>query len=289
LVSAAALYARSVITTVRSTEAWFNAEITALRAPIAGEVRIEGVVLGQPMRKGQTLFTIENSRFGNEQVMSQMNWISDLADRLKAESQEAEIRYEKQAEITRLHEKMFADQVLPRLDLLEQQNTLALYGAVMTNKFVLEKKAAGRVEELSRQVELQRSATIQMPFDGAAWSMPAREGGQVAAHEKVIEVIDARRVWVDAFFHERHGAKLSVGREVQVQTEEGKLLGRGIIESIRGGVGRIPLEGALAVLPNEFRRNRVAVHVRLESEAPFNAGQFFGVGRSVIVTLGTHE
>lgn len=289
LVSCAVMYARTALITARSEQAYINAEITGLRAPIAGQVRLEPIASGRTIRAGAALFSIENARFGNEQAVSQLNFVTELADRLQAESEEAAVRLERQEEVTRLHGKMFAEQILSRLELIEEQSKLALARTILTNKLALAKKAAERVSELTRQVQLQHNAIVTMPFDGLAWTVPAKNGAQLALNETVIEVFNPSRIWVDAYFNDRHANKLLVGREVTVETQQGELISRGRVEFVRAGVGRIPFDGVTAVSPSEYAPRRIAVRVRLESGVPFAASQFFGLGRNVVVRVNSHE
>ena len=289
IITTAAVYTRNSLTTARSAQAYINGEITALRAPIAGQIRLEALDAGRVLRAGTRLFQIENARFGNEQALSQLNWVTELAQRLRAESEEAAVRYQQQEQVLRVHERMFAEMIIPRLELVEEQNKFALAGTIMTNKFALAQKAEERVAELKRQAELQENALVTMPFDGAAWAIPARHGSQAALHETVLEVINPQRVWVDAFFHECHTDKLAIGSVVTVSAPDGAAIGRGVVESVRGGVGRIPFDGVVAVASDNHSQKRVAVRVRLDSENPFDASQFFGVGRNVVVTTASHE
>ncbi|MGZ8921682.1 MAG: efflux RND transporter periplasmic adaptor subunit, partial [Limisphaerales bacterium] len=217
LVTSAIAYTRTALTTVRSEEAYINGEITALRAPIAGEVRRHAFTPGTLLPVG-TVFFVENPRYGNEQALSQLNFVTELAQRLRSEAEEATVRHAQQEHLTQLHERMYGEQIIPRLELLEEQMKLQVAGTVMTNKLTLAKKAEERVAELNRQVKLQQSAAVNMPFDGVVWSSPAKDGAQVAAHETVAEVIDPKRIWVDASFHERHAGKLEIGCVVNIQT-----------------------------------------------------------------------
>lgn len=289
LVASAAMYARMALTTTRSDHAYINAEIIALRAPIAGQVRMESFGAGETIRAASPLFMIENARFGNEQAVAQLNWASESAERLRAEADEAAVRLRHQEEVTRLHEKMFAEQIIPRMQLLEEQARRHLNAAVLSNKVALAQKAAQRAAQLTKQAELQQAAAVTMPFDGVLWASPARNGSQIAVNEPVVEVVNPRQMWIDAYFRERHAGKLQVGAEVQIQTAAGESLGRGMIESVRAGVGRIPFERVAAVSPVEYFAQQIAVRVRLNASMPFDASEFFGVGRSVVVTLNSHE
>ncbi|HUS35109.1 MAG TPA: HlyD family efflux transporter periplasmic adaptor subunit [Verrucomicrobiae bacterium] len=289
LVSCAAVYARAVFTTARSEVAFVNAEIVAFRAPIAGQIRLGSFDSGRAIKAGSELFSVENARFGNEQAVAQLNWAKDSAERLQAESEEAAVRLRHQEDVTRLNEKMFAEQILPRMQLIEEQAKRDLARTILSNKIALANKAAARVAELTKQVELQQTATVTIPFDGIAWTAPAKTGSRIAFNEPVVEVIDPSKMWVEAYFAGRHASKLKAGAEVTVTTGGGELKTRGRIESARAGVGRIAFEGVAAISPSDYIAQKIAVRVRLDSRMPFEASEFYGVGRNVIVTLKADE
>jgi len=288
LLCAGLLYTRMLTMTAISDQAYINAEITELRAPIAGHLRLEPLGAGKPLSAGVPLFRVENPRFGNEQAAAQLNWVKELAERLHAETEEAAIHLQQQEAVYQLHERLHAEQLMSRLAFLDEQTKLALARAVMTNKQARAAQAEERSRELERQVDLQKDALVCMPFDGVVWAKPARNG-QVSANEVALQVIDPKHIWIDAFFHERHAGKFASGTPVSVRSLDGEGVWRGTVESVRGGVGRIPYEGVAAVSPGDYTRRRIAVRVRMESENPFDASQFFGVGRSVVVTLLAHE
>jgi multidrug resistance efflux pump len=289
LLSSAVVYTRTTLTTATSEQAYINGEITALRAPIAGQLRLEPMDSGRLLPAGAVLFHVENSRFGNQEAASQLNWVTELAGRLTAERDEAAVRSRQQEEVYRLNQKLFEEKLISRLALLEEETKLALARTVMTNKETLAAQAQDRCRDVKRQVELQKAAIVTMPFEGAAWAVSAKNGAEVSTHETVVEVIDPKRIWVDAFFQERHAQKLAVRSRVTVRALDGSMRCGGTVEWIRGGVGRIPSEGAAAVSAGDYTRRRVAVRVRLDGDCTFEASEFFGVGRSVVVTVGPHE
>jgi multidrug resistance efflux pump len=287
LLSSAAFYTRQTVDQAASEQAYINGEITALRAPISGQLQI-ATSPGRVVRAGETLFSVENTRFGNQEVSSQLNWATETAERLAGESEEAALRFKQQQEVFRIHEKLFEEQVLSRLGLLEEQTRLEVARAVMTNKQALSAQAQTRCLKIKGQVDLQRIGVVDTPFDGVAWAVPAKHGAEVSTRETVVEVLDPKRIWVDAFFAEKNIQKLAVGTRVQVKSLDGALHCGGTIQWVRAGVGRIASEGNAAVNPGEYTKRRVTVRVRLDSISAFNSSEFYGVGRNVIVTT-SHE
>jgi multidrug resistance efflux pump len=285
----AGTYVRHVVTSAISDQAYINAEITVLRAPIEGQLRLEAFQPGAMISQGTSVFRVENPRFGNQEVNGQLNWVRELTERLQAEADEAAVRCQQQEQVYRLHEKLHRDKLIPDLEFFEEQTKVAASRSVLTNKLIQARQAAARAREVEAQVELQKQAVVNMPCDGVVWMAPAKPGVQVAAHEPVLQVIDPRRIWVDAFFHERKADKLRPGVAVVMRAVDGVQTWHGRVESVRAGVGRIAYDNFPAGLPGEYVGRRVAVRVTMESKNPFDASQFFGVGRSVVVSLADHE
>jgi membrane fusion protein, multidrug efflux system len=289
LLTAAAFYAQFTLTNVASDQAYISAEIISVRAPIAGQVSFQPVAPGAVVSSGTTLFHLENPRFGNQEVMTQLNWIKELVERLQVETDEAIVRHKQQEQIFRHHEALFKEQLISRLAYLDEETKFALALTARTNKQAQLHQALARAREVERQVDLQKEATVTMPVDGVVWNLPQQNGGHVPPGETVMQIIDPKRIWVDALFAEKHADKLQVGTQVAIRTRDGKQSWTGRVESIRGGTGRVAQESIATAGFGEFARRRVAVRVKMESAKPFDAAEFYGVGRSVIVSLNSHE
>ena len=277
------------LTEVRSDQAFLNAPITALRASIGGQLQMGPWEPGAAVRCGQPLFRVENPRFGNLEALSQLNWIQELVDRLRVESTEAELRHARQEQIFQHHAALFREKLVSRLEYLEEESKAALCQSTMTQKREQLRAAEARRREADRHLALQKQAVTTMPFDGVVWAVRAQQGGEVSAQETVLQVLDPKRAWVDAFLHEKHADKFEAGTAVLIRTVDGRETWRGRVDSVRAGVGRLDPESGVAVPAGDLSRRRIAVRVKLESPPPFNASQFFGVGRSVVVSLADHE
>lgn len=276
-------------TKVESDYAYINAPITTLRAPIPGQLQIESLEPGTTLAAGRLLFRVENPRFGNLEAMSQLNWFNELADRLRSEIADAELRHTRQDEIFKHHAALFEKQLISRVAFLEEETRVALSRSAVMQKQQQLRSAEARGREIEQHLALQKEATVTMPFDGVVWAVRSQPGSQIAAQEPVLHVIDPARTWVDAFVHEKHADKFSVGTEVLIRAVDGNEQWRGRVESVRAGVGRIDPESSVAVPPGELSRRRVAVRVKPDVPPPFSAAQFLGVGRSVVVSLPSHD
>jgi len=288
------MYAASILllrqaTTVSSDQAYINGSITTLRAPIGGELDLREWEPGTAASAGEKLFRVANPRFGNVEAMAQLTWIQELVERLRADAAEADLRFAKQSELFKHHEALFQKNVISRVVLLEEETKVELCRITMTHRKDQLRAAEARRADIERQVALQKEAVVAMPFDGVVWSVRGQNGTQVGAQESVINVLDPKRVWVDAFLHEKHAGKLRVGSPVVVRAVDGAQSWPGRVESIRAGAGRVDPEQYVAVPAADLARRRIAVRVRLEAANPFGASEFFGVGRSVKVTVPNHE
>lgn len=285
----AAQWARQSLTEVKSEQAFINASVMPMRAQIPGQLCMGSLEPGSVAVSGQEVFRIENPRFGNVEAMTQLNWIQELVERLRAELTEAELRYAKQLEIFRHHESLFGQKLIARLEYVEEERKVVLCQAALESTKRQTRAAEVRQQEVERHLDLQRHAAATIPFDGVIWSVHTHPGSQVAAHELVLQIINPKRIWVDAFIKEKHADRFQVGTPVLIHTADGKESWRGRVDSIRAGVGRVDVESPVALPPGDLARRRLAVRISMDSLPPFSAGQFYGVGRSVIVSLPPHE
>jgi len=145
--------------------------------------------------------------------------------------------------------------------------------------------AEQRCAALEKQVAAIKESSVAAPFDGVVWAASQQEGALVQQNETVFQLINSKRLWVDAFLPERHAAKFQVGRSVKVRLVDGGQLLEGCVESVRAGVGRIPVGNTAVAAAGEFTQRRIAVRVRINSQNPFTASEFYGVGRSVTLEM----
>lgn len=285
IVAGAASYVMHITTSATSDQAYINAEVVMLRAPIEGELKLDQRSPGTMISQGTPVFTIQNSRFGNQEASAQLNALQELTERLQAEADEAAVVCLHQESVCKLHEKLHAEKVISDLQLSEEQTKLAVARTALTNRQLQARQAAARASSIQHQVELQKEAIVKMPFNGVVWAVPSKAGAQVAAHDPVLQVIDPKRIWVDAFFREKHANKIHQGALVTIRALDGNETWQGRVESIRAGIGRIAYENFTAALPVDYTTCRIAVRIAIDLNNPYDASQFFGVGRSVLVSL----
>jgi multidrug resistance efflux pump len=273
------------LTVVVSDHAYINADIVSMRAPIGGDVEMGGLAPGAPVSAGAALFHIHNPRFANSEVASELNRMQELVERLSVELDEAEVRLAKGREIFKHAIALNREKLIPPVQFLEEESKLEVLEVTGQRKREQLELTKARRDAIEKQVALMKETTLNAAFDGAVWAAPMPDGSRVERNEAVLQLVDPKRVWVDAFVSERHAEKFRVGMPVQVRLLDGGRTLHGRVEAVRAGVGRIACGNAAAVAPGEFTRRRVAVRVALEAENPFPAAEFFGVGRSVTIEL----
>ena len=70
------------MTVVVSEQAYINAEIVSVRAPIAGELQTQGIESGQEVSAGTPLFRISNPRFADTMIASELSRMQELVDQI---------------------------------------------------------------------------------------------------------------------------------------------------------------------------------------------------------------
>lgn len=281
----AAVWTRSFLTSVESEQAVINAEIMQIRAPIAGILEIESVRPGMFLEKGARLFTITNPRFGDRETVAQFNSLQNLVETIESELTGArhnvEVAELAAARTHRLHQA----QLIARVEMEQGAKNLDIAKRVVAAKAEQLARSRERAAEMAQQMAMQKASSITLPEDGLVWSISGKTGESVESNQMVMEIINPSRIWVDAFFAERHIADLRPGLPAVIRSLDGSAAWHGELESIRAGVGRLSYDTSVAVPPPEMAKRQIAVRVEGGWNRPFSEVEFFGVGRSVAVTF----
>jgi multidrug resistance efflux pump len=273
------------VTVVAADQAYINAEIISVRAPIGGELHTTALEPGTPVTAGAPLLRVENPRFADTHIASELGRMQEMIERLRVECEEAEARLPKLEEIFKHATAMRGEKLMSPVQFMEEEAKLAVTRVTVSRKREQLQLAEQRCAALEEQVAAIRESSVAAPFDGAVWAASQHEGALVQQNESVVQLINAKRLWVDAFLPERHAAKFQVGMSVKVRLVDGGQVLEGCVESIRAGVGRVPFGNTAVAAFGEFTQRRIAVRVQIKSENPFTASEFYGVGRSVTLEI----
>ena len=280
---AVAMWLKNILTSLESEQAVINAEIIQIRTPITGVLEIDDVRPGMLLPKGQPLFKIENPRFGDRETVAQFNTLQTQVESLRAElasvRRELEVAGVEQERARRLYKA----EVIARVEKELAETRFVTLRKLEDVKIEQLARTAKRAQEMEAQMKMQKEAVVTMPTDGLIWSITGKSGEQANSNALVMEVINPSRIWVDAFFAERHAKELKPGLRAAIRSLDSTASWRGHLESIRAGVGRIAYDTTVAIPPPEMAKRQIAVRVDVDWEPPFSAAEFFGVGRSVEV------
>ena len=255
-----------------------------MRAPIGGELHT-ALEAGAEVAAGAPLLRVENPRFANTEIASEQGRMQEMIERLRVECEEIEARLPKLEEIFKHATAMRGEKLMSPVQFMEEEARLAVARVSLEKKREQLQLAEQRCAALAKQVAAIKESSVAAPFEGVVWSASQQDGALVQANESVFQLVNSKRLWVDAFLPERHAAKFQVGMSVKVRLVDGGQVLQGCVESVRAGVGRIPFGNTAVVPAGEFTQRRIAVRVRIASENPFTASEFYGVGRSVSLEM----
>jgi multidrug resistance efflux pump len=152
--------------------------------------------------------------------------------------------------------------------------------------------AASQEEAGTLQAELQqqRRARLLAPVDGAVWAIDANGGDSVGQNGAVLQIIDCRAPWVDAFLKESEVDRVQPGQKVRVKALQSGAQWTGEVDTVRSGTGRVSIGQYVVDPPPEVMRRQLPVRVatariRIDWPQPLSPRDFCGAGASVSVHL----
>lgn len=281
----ASAWLHNSLTSLRSEQAVINAEIVELRTPIVGELQIHDIRPGMVVKAGDPLFQIVNPRFGDSESVAQYNGLQNLVETERSELLGAQQNLDLTKVESERADRLYSSQVISRIE-VEQ----AHYRRDAATQSIEEKKqqvqrSEQRAAEMKKQMDLRKDSVVTAPIDGIVWSVAAKAGEQMDSNKLVMQIVNPSRIWVDAFFAERHVKSLHPGLPGVIRSLDGTASWRGSLQTIRAGVGRFAFDTNVAVPPPEMVKRQIAVRVAPDWDKPFGPTEFYGVGRSVEVTF----
>jgi multidrug resistance efflux pump len=280
-----ASWLRNNFMALRSEQAVINAEIMQLRSPIDGILEMGSARPGTLLKKGDVVFTVVNPRFGDRESVSQYNGLQNMVENIRSELLGAgHTRDLAQIDVDHAN-RLYALKLIPRIEMEQANAKLEIAKNLVEDRQKLLGRSMQRAEEMGRQMELQKQSEVRMPEDGLVWSIEGKSGELMENNKLVMEVINPSRMWVDAFFSERHAHELKTGLPASIRSLDSQLQWPGHLQSIRAGVGRLSYDTTVAVPPPEMAKRQIGVRIEAEWAQPFGPSEFFGVGRSVEVSF----
>jgi HlyD family secretion protein len=231
---------RSLVSTNGKIEPVSNFEA---HAPVSTSVRRVFVKEGDAVRKGELLLVLDDADARAQAARAQTQLRAAQADLSAAErggTQEEVLSLEAQL-VKAGADRDSAQRNLEALNKLEQQgaasagevreaeNALARADAQLTflrrkqtkrySNAELARVAAQRTEAQAAYDAAQdvlSKSNVRAPFEGIVYSLPAKQGGFVAAGDLLLQVADLRKVLVRAFVDEPDVARLAPGDPMEI-------------------------------------------------------------------------
>ncbi|MGB6385924.1 MAG: efflux RND transporter periplasmic adaptor subunit [Terriglobales bacterium] len=231
---------RSLVSTNGKIEPVNNFEA---HAPVATSVRRVFVKEGDSVKKGQLLVILDDADARAQAARAQTQLKAAQADLSAAErggSQEELLAL--QAQLVKAGaDRDSAQRNLDALKKLEQQGAAsagevrtaqdALASADAQLNFLRQKQTKRYSNAELAHVDAQRvdaqatfdaaqdvlaKSNVRAPFDGIVYSLPAKQGGFVAAGDLLLQVADLRKVLVRTFVDEPDVGRLAVGDPIEI-------------------------------------------------------------------------
>lgn len=279
------MWVRDYLSSLASEQAVINAQVLQIRTPIGGQLEFADIRPGTFVKKGEVLLKVVNSRFGDRVSAAQANSLELHVEELQNEAVSA--RYTRDVDrVTRdQYRRLHASGAISRMEVMKAESRYDMAVELATSKEEQLIQARRRSEEMAQQSMLQKESVITMPTDGVIWAVAGKPGEQVEPNHLVMEIINPANIWVDAFFAERHAGELRPGQPVTIHSLDGTESWKGVLESVRAGVGRMIVDNSVAVPPPETVKRQIAVRVTTAWTGSFDPVAFCGVGRSVEVSF----
>ena len=231
---------RSLVSTNGKIEPVNNFEA---HAPVSTNVRRVLVKEGQSVKRGQLLVVLDDADARAQAARAETQLKTAQADRSAADQggNQEELLSLKAQLVKATTDRDSAQRNLDALQKLESQgaasagevrdaeNALARADAELS--FLAKKKTdrysnADRARVVAQRQEAQAAydaaqdvlakSNIRAPFDGIVYSLPARQGGFVAAGDLLLQMADLREVLVRAFVDEPDLGRLSPGNPIEI-------------------------------------------------------------------------
>lgn len=271
--------------TIWTNQAFINGSIISLHAPISGRLEMKDIEIGSLLEKGTNVFSVINQQYGETGLFRYytelMNLISDLENEIKVLNFQMEYDKKEYESLKILQEKGGVaktdyERLKTQIEILEV-SVLGKNKKLEENQFFL--------KDVEAKVGLSKRNSVNMPEDSVVWAILFKDGEYVDQYKEVMQLASQEKVWIDAFFHEKHIRELTPLRRVSIQVLGAKKKLDGKIVSVRSGVGRVPYDASLIIPYPPSNERLVAVRIRINMKNDFSPAEFFGVGRSVKVSV----
>ena len=268
---------------ITSEQAFINTKLITLRSPIEGSLKIANVAVGSFVDMEQSVFEVFNPLFGNSSSNSQCDFHKAKIDQLENEIAENTLNADLLETDLKRHEELKSIGAVSVQDFEKIDSSLKVLKVMMVNKKTQLVYLRKRLQETEEQVDLLKKSIVATPVKGVIWTIFKKDGEHVEVNDEVLQMIDPRSIWVDAFFSERYSEKLKPGEQVIVSPLGSNESWTGTIVFLRGGCGRVTYDSAVEIPPKAISRRLISARIEVDWNGRFGVNEFYGIGRSIRV------
>ncbi|WJI29347.1 HlyD family efflux transporter periplasmic adaptor subunit [Thermosynechococcus sp. B3] len=214
------------------------------------------------------------------QVVARQREVEAAADRveaLKADARAAELG------LTLRNTRSNYD---PRLRLQELKIQIGEQQAIVQG---LKREIAAQqrqVAQARREVAQRKIVKVAAPIAAYVWRVDARPGMFLGKGDRILQLLDCQRRWIDVFVEEQSLRLIHPGTKAKIELygSKGKVLW-GTVTNIRSGLGRLnPGDDQVIPIPENYPRQS-QVRVELDADQDWGEGNFCYVGYTARVTF----
>ncbi|OGX34714.1 MAG: hypothetical protein A3I43_04080 [Omnitrophica WOR_2 bacterium RIFCSPLOWO2_02_FULL_50_19] len=297
IISAALFYFYEHMVSVTSVDAFVNADVRNVYAPLFGHLKTNDLKPGQSFKRDELLFEVNNQYIGGVWIYSDYYNLQYRIGLLEMEIAEDQISVKKYEDDLERNEKLREVGGVAEETVKEIRYKLNVLNSGIESKKSQLSYLKESFQKLAAQLELYKKAIVHAPVNGVVWSVYRKDGEYVEAGSIVLQIIDKDNIWVDAFFDEKEAKYLSPGYVVTVIDDVHHKEWQGKISFSRPGQflkdQHAPNDGVARPKRKE-EKGLIAVRIEPIWTKVFSSKEFYGYGEKVTVKIqkypfGRHE
>ena len=274
------------LTHITSVDGVVDTNLVTVRSAISGFVTVPGAVYpGAILKRGNLIYEVRNSRYGDADSVAQFYALKNHLHLVTGECEVLKVELAQLARDRDRTRRLIKAHSAPTISLERIQSDYERVENLLHVKRRQKDDVQEDLKEIREQMELFKREDGKAPFDAVVWAVLARSNEFQAGASPLLELIDKRDVWVNAYFSEQSAAQLTPGRRVSIEIISTGKTTSGHVRFVRAGVGRITINSPVQKPPEDFKERMVVARINFDPTESFTPEEFLGIGRSVRVSI----
>jgi multidrug resistance efflux pump len=274
------------LTHITSVDGVVDTKLMTVRSEISGIVKVPAAVFpGAVLKLGDLTYEIKNNRYSESDTVSRYYAIKNQLHLVIGECDGLQIELLQLARDRDRTERLLKEQIAPATRLEQIKLAYDRAESLLKVKRRQKEELQKDLNEILGHMDLLKAESRTAPFEAVVWAVFVRSNEFQAAASPLLELIDKREVWINAYFSEQHAAQLTLGKQVSVEVISTGKTTTGHIRFVRAGVGRTAISSPVQSPPESLKDRIVAARVEFDPTQVFTSEEFLGVGRTVRVSI----